>query len=347
MKNLTPNSISFLLSLFISLCIALVLFLYQLSEREVNALFLLSCWFLSFLVTFFSVRYALKNFIYDKIKVIYRTIHKLQSGEEISLKNLDLSRDIFKDINIEVVQWAEINRNEIEQLKKLESYRREFVGNVLHEIKTPIFSIQGYLLTLLDGGLKDDSINEDYLKRAVKNVDRMINIVEDLDAISQLESGELHLYWEKFDVIVLVKEIMQGLELSASAKKIKLKLKENYEKPIKVYADKERIRQVFTNLIVNSIKYGKDEGATEMGFYDMDEHFLVEVADNGIGIAKEHLPRLFERFYRVDRGRSRDTGGTGLGLSIVKHIVEAHKQNIQVRSTEGVGTVFSFTLKKA
>jgi two-component system phosphate regulon sensor histidine kinase PhoR len=262
------------------------------------------------------------------------------------MENLDLGEDIFKEINTDVQQWAVSNKNEIEQLKKLEAYRREFVGNVSHELKTPIFNIQGYILTLLDGGLEDDNINVDYLTRASKSVERMISIVEDLDTISQMESGELSLYFEKFDIVALVNELFLGLEMKASGRNIRLKFSENYNRPIYVSADKHHIRQVVTNLIVNSIKYGKQDGISQVRFTDLYQHVVIEISDNGMGIAKHHLPRIFERFYRVDKGRSRDHGGTGLGLAIVKHIIEAHNQTIDVKSTEGEGTTFIFTLKK-
>jgi len=228
----------------------------------------------------------------------------------------------------------------------LEAYRREFVGNVSHELKTPIFNIQGYILTLLDGGLQDETINLDYLTRASKSVERMISIIEDLDAISQMETGELSLYFEKFDIVALVYELFLGMEMKASSRKINLKFAENYSRAINVSADKNHIRQVITNLIVNSIKYGKNDGTTQVKFTDLYQHVVIEISDNGMGIAKHHLPRIFERFYRVDKGRSRDHGGTGLGLAIVKHIIEAHNQTIDVKSTEGEGTTFIFTLKK-
>lgn len=289
---------------------------------------------------------SLKILIYDKIKSIYTTIHDLKASRDFSMENLDLGEDIFKEINTDVQQWAVSNKNEIEQLKKLEAYRREFVGNVSHELKTPIFNIQGYILTLLDGGLQDEKINLDYLNRAAKSVERMISIIEDLDTISQMESGELSLYFEKFDIVALISELFLGLEMKASQRNIKLKFAENYNRPIYVSADKNHIRQVVTNLIVNSIKYGKQDGITTIKFTDLYQHLVVEISDNGMGIAKHHLPRIFERFYRVDKGRSRDHGGTGLGLAIVKHIIEAHNQTIDVKSSEGEGTTFTFTLKK-
>ncbi len=224
-------------------------------------------------------------------------------------------------------------------------YRREFLGNVSHELKTPVFNIQGYVLTLLDGGLEDPTINKNYLIRAEKSVDRMITIIDDLEAISQLETGELQIEQERFDIVLLMKDVIDAQEMHATDKGIMLSIQDD-AKPIFVNADRFRIRQVLVNLIVNSVKYGKEYGETKIRFYDVGDNIRIEISDNGIGIGEEHLPRLFERFYRVDKSRSREQGGTGLGLAIVKHIIEAHSQTINVMSTEEVGTVFSFTLKK-
>lgn len=251
-----------------------------------------------------------------------------------------------ENLNKEILAWADDRKDEIDRMKKLEVYRKEFLGNVSHELKTPIFNIQGYVLTLLDGGLEDENINRDYLMRAERSVDRMITIVDDLEAISQLETGELQLEPERFDIVALSKDILDAQEMKATGKGIILSLGEGGSKPIFVYADRFRIRQVLTNLVVNSVKYGKEYGETRIDFYDRGETILIEVTDNGIGIGKEHLPRLFERFYRVDKSRSREQGGTGLGLAIVKHIIEAHDQTISASSTEGEGTTFSFTLAK-
>ncbi|MFZ5552288.1 MAG: sensor histidine kinase [Bacteroidota bacterium] len=237
-------------------------------------------------------------------------------------------------------------KKEIEHLKKLETYRKEYIGNVSHELKTPVFNIQGYISTLLDGGLEDPNVNRKFLERAEKSVERMITIIEDLQTITQFETGQLVLEIENFDIVALSKDVCDVMEMRANTRNIKLSAREN-EKPIIVSGDRFRIRQVITNLIVNSIKYGKDNGETRIKIRETDHHVMVEVTDNGIGIDKKHLPRLFERFYRVDKSRSRDAGGSGLGLSIVKHIVEAHGQTISVMSTEGVGSVFSFTLSKA
>ena len=231
-------------------------------------------------------------------------------------------------------------------MKASESYRREFIGNVSHELKTPIFNIQGYLLTLLDGALEDKEVNKKYIERANKSVDRMINIVEDLEVITRLETEDMQLEIRKFNIVDLVQDAFDQLELKANASKIKLSIK-NDSVDSSVMGDTDKIQQVFLNLLSNSIKYGKEDGYTEVRFYDMGENMLIEVADNGIGIDEIHLPRLFERFYRVDKNRSRKKGGTGLGLAIVKHIVEAHNQNINVRSTVNKGSTFAFTLEKA
>jgi two-component system, OmpR family, phosphate regulon sensor histidine kinase PhoR len=250
-------------------------------------------------------------------------------------------------VNRDVVNWAVKSRQEIDQLKNQEEYRKEFIGNVSHELKTPIFNIQGYILTLLEGGLEDEKINRDYLMRAERSVERMINIVEDLDTVTRLESRQLIMEFIRFDINEVAKEVAEMNDITAGSKNIQIKIKNRTDRPVLVYADKDRIRQVMNNLVVNSIKYGRQGGLTEIRWYDMEENILVEVSDNGIGIPSEHLPRLFERFYRVDKSRSRESGGSGLGLSIVKHILEAHNQTINVRSTKGAGSTFSFTLEKA
>jgi two-component system phosphate regulon sensor histidine kinase PhoR len=244
------------------------------------------------------------------------------------------------------MEWADDKAREIAELKQMEQYRREFIGNVSHELKTPIFNMQGYLHTLIDGGIHDDKINLDYLYKAAGNLDRLNNIVEDLESISLLESGSLEMEMRKFDIHELAQQVFESLEMQADSNDIELGFKKGCDKSTMVVGDHERIRQVLTNLVSNSIKYGRENGKTQVGFYDMDENVLVEISDNGIGIDKEHLSRLFERFYRIDKSRSRHQGGTGLGLAIVKHIIEAHDQTIHVRSTPGVGSTFGFTLRK-
>jgi len=300
---------------------------------------------LSFLVSWLIFYKSLQQFIYDKIKLIFRNMHSLNVGR--SAFNLDMTKDVLGDVNKEVVHWAEDRMAEIEALREKESFRKEFVGNVAHELKTPIFSIQGYILTLLEGALEDPNFNRKFLMKAAKSVERMTMLVEDLDTITQFESGSLKLEKEKIDIVELTKEVVDSREREAEKKKISIRFDRNYERPIFVEADSFRISQVLTNLITNSINYGKTGGHTIVRFFDFDQRILVEVEDDGPGIEKEHIPRLFERFYRVDKSRSRHQGGTGLGLAICKHIIEAHEQSLNVRSEVGKGSVFSFTLDKA
>lgn len=297
--------------------------------------------FTSFLLFLF-----MNVFIFKRISVLFNTVKSFRSQSENPLELTTYTGNEIDNLSQEIVAWADDRKNEIERLNKLEVYRKEFLGNVSHELKTPIFNIQGYVLTLLDGGLEDETINKDYLQRAERSIDRMITIVDDLEAISQLETGELQIEPEKFDLTAITSDVIEAQEMKATTKGIMLTLIDD-SKPVYVFADRFRIRQVIVNLIVNSVKYGKEYGETKIRFYDIGDNVMVEVSDNGIGISKEHLPRLFERFYRVDKSRSREMGGTGLGLAIVKHIIEAHNQTINVMSTEGAGTVFSFTLKKA
>ena len=280
-------------------------------------------------------------FISERIKKTSSVIKSQRASKKQEASNS------LKELEREVKEWTEERKEEIERLTQLENYRKEFLGNVSHELKTPIFNIQGYVSTLLDGGLEDKIINRDYLQRAMKSVDRMIAIVEDLQTITQLEKGELEIEEEQFDIVTLAKDVIDAQELKAKEKKITLELTNEPSENIFVLGDKFRIRQVLVNLIVNSVRYGKENGKTAVKISDTGEKIIIELADTGIGIPKEHLPRIFERFYRADKSRSREQGGTGLGLSIVKHILEAHGQSIDVMSTEGAGSVFSFTLKKA
>jgi two-component system, OmpR family, phosphate regulon sensor histidine kinase PhoR len=346
-RNYTPNSWMLINSAFI---VILLTFLYTISalifHNEIQILPLLITDAGVFLLSFIIYRYILEKFIYSRIRLIYKTIHTMKSMKGVK-NGIDLDKDIISDMNAEVEEWARDRKNEIEELKKLEVYRREFIGNVSHELKTPLFNIQGYILTLIDGALNDPLINREYLIRTEKNIERMISIVEDLEVISRLESGELVLDITNTDIVSLAREVMDLLEIKAKKKGIQLFLREQYWNPILVHADKERIRQVLINLIDNSIKYGNENGKTKVSFFDMDEYILAEITDDGIGIEMKDLPRLFERFFRVDKSRSREQGGSGLGLAIVKHIIEAHDQTINVRSTQGVGTTFAFTLKKA
>ncbi len=258
----------------------------------------------------------------------------------------DLNTDPINRVNEEVIQWAYDQKQEIIQLKAMETYRKDFLGNVSHELKTPIFNIQGYIDTLLDGAINDPEVNIAFLHKAASSAERLNTLVNDLLEISKLESGNLEMNFAPFDICEMTKEVFDAYTMNAGKRGVKLKIKDGCDRPFMVLADRNRIRQVMNNLIGNAINYGRENGLTTISFYDMDKNILVEVADDGEGIEPEHLPRLFERFYRTDRSRSRNSGGTGLGLSIVKHIIEAHHQTINVRSTVGEGTTFGFTLKK-
>jgi len=301
---------------------------------------------LFFAAAYYSIVFIMQKYIIDRIKPIYNTIRDLPlSGKKLEEKQLNTNSLLF-NVKNEVEEWAKTQLKEIERLKELEKYRKDFVGNVSHELKTPIFNIQGYVLTLLEGGLEDPKINKLYLKRTEKSIDRMVSIVEDLESITKLESGELQLNMTRFDIVKTVEEVIEMEHWQASESQISVQIINKPDRPIFVRADKKRILEVVTNLIVNGVKYGKQNGYVNISFHDLDDNIIVEVADNGIGIDKKDLRRIFERFFRVDKSRSREQGGTGLGLSIVKHIIEAHNQSINVRSVLDQGTTFNFTLEK-
>lgn len=342
MKSLEPQKITGFISLGFLLLAALFFLANYFSPNLYYSLAISIPLF--FALSFAVVSYFINNFIYSKIKTIYKSIHNFKPNR--TLQNEINKDDILTSINQEVATWMEDRNQEIMKLKQMEKYRKEFLGNVSHELKTPIFNIQGYILTLLDGGLDDPDINMLYLNRTEKSINRMISIIDDLEAISKLEAGELKLNTSSFDLIQLIDDVFDLQDIRAKEKNIKLKYGKGVERPIMVNADKGRIFQVISNLIVNSVNYGKKGGHTIVSFYDMDNRILIEIKDNGIGIAQEHLPRIFERFFRVDKSRSREQGGTGLGLAIVKHIIEAHKQRINVSSQPGEGTSFTFTLEK-
>lgn len=297
-------------------------------------------------VVFFLVKYTVGQFIYGKVKIIYKNIHELKVGPDLDEDELARTTDLDQ-VTKEVNEWTEQQGHEIKELKERELFRREFVGNIFHELKTPIFNIQGYLLTLIEGAAEDIEIRDKYLRRANKSVDRMINIIDSMETISKLETSRMILNIGDFDIIELVEDCFDQLEDVASKREIKLKLKKEYSTPIMVIGDRQKIEQVLVNLIINAIKYGNERGKVEVHFFDMDKNVLIEVSDNGLGIPQQDIPRIFERFYRVDKSRSRLAGGTGLGLAIVKHIMEAHKQSISVRSSENLGSTFSLTMKKA
>lgn len=297
-------------------------------------------------VVYVVTAYALRHYVIFRIKPMYQILRSRDSKSGEIAQEYQ-GKDVVTEVEGELQAWAERNTLEIARLRENEQYRKEFVGNVSHELKTPLCSIQGYILTLLDGGLEDPDINRKYLEQSEKNIERLINIVRDLEDISRLEAGTLELHRERFDLLALVDEIMQSLEIQAAEQQITLVSDKGSLESLMVYADRARIGQVLINLLSNSIKYGQQGGRTRVRYVDMFEKVMVEVQDNGIGLTAEQLPRIFERFYRVDKSRSRAAGGTGLGLSIVKHILEAHKETITVRSTPMVGTTFSFTLAKS
>lgn len=344
MKGQSPSRIAFFAALMTAIVISLLILGFQLYTGHIFWLETILFCIVSFIFIWIIFYKVLQLFIYNKIKLIFRTMHSLRVERDTF--KLNMNTDVIGDVNKKVVNWAEDRMEEIRDLREKENFRKEFVGNVAHELKTPIFSIQGYILTLLEGALEDPNFNRKFLKKAAKSVERMTMLVEDLDTITQFESGSLKLDLERIDIVELTRDVFENLDREADAKNIKLKFNKNYDKPIFVLADAFRISQVMTNFVTNSINYGKENGKTTISFFDMDEQILIEVEDDGPGIAREHHSRLFERFYRVDKSRSRHQGGTGLGLAICKHIIEAHKQTIDVRSEIEKGSVFSFTLAK-
>lgn len=297
-----------------------------------------------FVILFFIIQFRTENFIYKRVRAIYDKVSLLDSSP---LQKNPITTDM-NSLTKEVEKFAEERKLEIEVLKARENYRKEFMGNVSHELRTPLFTVQGYILTLLEGAIKDKKVRKKYLIQANKGVDRLIYIVQDLEMITKLETGNLVLHKSNFDLVKIVGNAFDLLEMKASKKNISLTFDRQYDKPIVANADEERIQQVITNLVVNSIKYGKKGGTTEVSIEELtDKKFIVRITDNGEGIQKQHIPRLFERFYRVDKSGSRKEGGSGLGLSIVKHILEAHQEKLYVESDFGVGSEFSFTIEKA
>jgi two-component system phosphate regulon sensor histidine kinase PhoR len=299
---------------------------------------------LIFIISFIIIQYRIQGFLFKRFKELYQDLDMLDSTQ-INKSSISTDMDSLME-NIE--EFAKDKKIEIEALKLKEQYRKEFIGNVAHELKTPIFTIQGYISNLLDGAMNDKELLNKYLKRTDNSVERLSYIIKDLDLITQLESSTMNLNISSFNIIDLIFNIFDHLEIKSSKRNIKLVFDKKYNNEILVSADKERIGQVLTNLLVNSINYGRDKGTTEVSINDLTkEKLIVRVTDNGEGISEEHLPRLFERFYRVDISRSRKHGGSGLGLAIVKHIIDAHNENIYINSKGGVGSEFSFTLQKS
>ncbi|VAW23836.1 Phosphate regulon sensor protein PhoR (SphS) [hydrothermal vent metagenome] len=343
MKNYSASQHSLFISLIFSFLVAGVLVLGQYVEKQ--QIMLLISIPLVFIFVFFYTNYIFTHFI--SVKNNREILSRKDTQGSRDSNSPDVATSNARPTAEEGEAWTKRQIKEIERLKDLEKYRKEFVGNVSHELKTPIFNIQGYILTLLEGAIDDSKINKLYLQRTEKSIDRMISIVEDLESITRLESGELKLKYEVFDIVKMVEDVFELEQMLANEHKITMGFGNKPFKPIFVHADKKKITEVITNLIVNSIKYGKKKGFVKVLFFDNGNKIFVEVRDNGIGIDKKNLHRIFERFYRVDKSRSREQGGTGLGLSIVKHIIEAHKQTIEVKSLIDKGTSFTFTLEKA
>jgi two-component system, OmpR family, phosphate regulon sensor histidine kinase PhoR len=341
-KNLSIYQLSALVALILSVPISIGIYIFTV-DFEVTAI----AFGIIFLGSYGLIGFTFEKFIYRKIKVIYKLINQTKATrkEEIYFKYI-LPPKSIDEVQDDVEEWMKNKNEEIELLQRNEAYRKEFLQNLAHEFKTPIFAIQGYVETLLDGAMEEESIRKKFLENTSKNADRLVTLINDLDEITRLESGEQLLYKQNFIIQDQIKEVYDSLAIKTQQKHITTSIKKGCEAPISVYADKEKIRQVLINLVENSTKYGKQNGLIIASVYKTDDkHVLVEISDDGIGIDKDHLPRIFERFYRTDAARSRDKGGTGLGLAICKHIIEAHGQNIHVRSTPDVGTTIGFTLE--
>lgn len=347
-NNPSPRKIALYTSFILSiLFLGVFLIVEYIPFAQSNLLVIFISTLIFFFLSYFLYNSFLKHFIYNRIRVIYKNIQKVKVEERDTQKEYLMRDGIMDEVETDVQNYLATQKQEITNLKNLEEYRRSYLGNISHELKTPVFNIQGYIHTLLDGALYDEDINEDYLRKAAQNTERLQVILEDLDAISRLESGELILDKQTFNIRMLVLSVYEELGLMAKNNDIKLGFKDGASSEFIVEADKENIRRVLNNLIINGIKYAKEGGGhIKTSFYDMDNTILIEVSDDGIGMEEKHLSHVFDRFYRVDKHRSRIKGGSGLGLSIVKHILEAHKQRITARSTLGVGSTFGFTLAK-
>ena len=345
MGQLSPRHVALLAALVVALVGGLLCLLgYPYLPPSVAIWLIPSVLIVLFGSAYGAFSFGIERFIHSRIKVLYRTVHDMKRSRK-DPEGIDMHGDVLSKVNEEVSAWATERRTEIKELHEREQFRREFIGNLAHELKTPIFNIQGYILTLLEGGLEDQKVNRDFLNRASNGVDRLMKIVEDLDLITKLESGVMDLRMAPLDLNALVTETMLGMEIKAREKGVVLK--NDLAAPTMVEADRYRLAQVFVNLLNNAINYGRAGGICTVSSYPLGDQVLVEVSDDGIGISAEHLPRLFERFYRVGKSRARNEGGSGLGLAIVKHIIDAHGQSITVKSLEGEGTTFSFTLERA
>ena len=333
MKIPLKRAISVYVALTASIVAGLIMLLFISGNRDYYLVYPIATILLVFSFSFFLIRYLLNRITENEVE------------EKVST-NANFEK-IISSLSSDALTISNNQSKEIDRLKEMEQYRKEYLGNVSHELKTPIFNIQGYVLTLLDGGLEDPEINRKYLERTEKSINRLISIVDDLEIISRHEAGELKLEKEYFNIVQLVDEVFEAQEIRAKKRNTQLTFDKKYKKPIVVCADKMRVFQVLTNLITNSIYYGKTGGRTRVSFTEVNKKVLIEIHDNGIGIAEADISRIFERFYRVDKSRSREQGGTGLGLAIVKHIIEAHNETIRVKSKLNKGSSFIFSLSKA
>ena len=333
---------SFIISAFI---LAMILVFFRLLETEIQYQYSLILFILITIFCFLVIQYLLRRFIYTRIVPIYKIINKHSINDEEQKRIRFMQGQVIEEVEEEVDIWMKSRDEEVEKFKSLAEYRKRFIGDISHELKTPLFSIQSYLETLIEGALYDKENNMKFLKKAAKNTDRLSTIIDDLEVIARLESGEYGLEIDQFSISEMIHDVFDELQMKAKKSNIELSLK-NPTSDFMVTGDPIQIRQVLINLINNSIKYGKNGGITECALYDMDQHILIEVSDDGLGIENDHLPHIFGRFYRIDKSRSREKGGSGLGLSIVKHIIEAHEQTINVKSTPGQGSTFGFTLEK-
>ncbi len=331
-------------SMIISFVLTLLMSVFLYAFYNLDIFNVLIFYVVSFLLAFLVIQFRVERYIYKRVQKIYDDLTLLESH---SFTKDQITTDM-KTLTEEIDKYARDKKMEIETLKVREQYRKEFIGNVSHELKTPLFTVQGYISTLIDGAVEDEKLRKKYLKRADKGVERLTYIIKDLDMITKLETGDLKLEETVFDIVDLVQNVFDLLEMKSTKKKITLTFDTEYPDPIYVKADQERIQQVLSNLLVNSIKYGYENGTTEVSIENLIKNkVIVRVTDNGEGIEEEHIPRLFERFFRIDKSGSRKEGGSGLGLAIVKHIIEAHDEKIYVESELGVGSEFSFTLEKA
>lgn len=340
-KNISPRQLSAFTALVLAIPLSLLVWLIEKNWIWASAAFVLI-----FGACFLLISFVLERFIYRKIKLIYKFIQRTKATpkEETYYKYV-LPQKSIDEVREDVEAWAAANEKEIAILKQNERFRKEFLQNLSHEFKTPVFAIQAYVDTLLQGALANPEVNKKFLEKTASNIGRLTNLLNDLDEISSLERGELILYKQNFVVQELIREVYESLSLIAESNSIICSIKKGCESPLTVFADKEKIRQVITNLIENSIKYGKKNGHIVASMYKTDgKHILIEISDDGIGISEKNLSRVFERFYRTEEGRSIDITGSGLGLAICKHIIEAHGQTIHVRSRVNIGTTIGFTL---